>query len=66
VTGNLQSSILKVSASGVQTLFATISNVNFSAEGLAIDKAGNVFVVAFDETKTRTLHKPRALLLPGA
>jgi hypothetical protein len=36
VTGNLQSSILKISASGVQTLFATISNVNFSAEGLAI------------------------------
>jgi hypothetical protein len=50
VTGNLQGSILKVSASGVQTLFATISNVNFVAEGLAIDKAGNVFVVAFDET----------------
>jgi hypothetical protein len=50
VTGNLQASILKVSASGVQTLFATLSNVNFAAEGLAIDRAGNVFVVAFDET----------------
>src|SRR6266496_2604902 len=50
VTGNLQSSIIKVSASGVQTLFATFSNVNFSAEGLAIDRAGNVFVVAFDQT----------------
>src|SRR6266699_59919 len=48
VTGNLQSSILKVSASGVQTLFATLSTVNFSTEGLAIDRAGNVFVLAFD------------------
>jgi hypothetical protein len=47
VTGNLQSSILKVSASGVQTPFATLSAVNFAAEGLAIDRAGNVFVVAF-------------------
>ena len=50
VTGNLQPSILKVSTSGVQTLFATLSTVNFSAEGLAIDRAGNVFVVAFDLT----------------
>jgi hypothetical protein len=47
VTGNLQSSILKVSVSGVQTPFATLSAVNFAAEGLAIDRAGNVFVVAF-------------------
>jgi hypothetical protein len=53
VTGNLQASILKVSASGVQTLFATFSNVNFAAEGLAIDRAGNVFVVAFDEASRR-------------
>jgi hypothetical protein len=50
VTGNLQPGILKVSASGVQTPFATLSVVNFSAEGLAIDRAGNVFVVAFDQT----------------
>jgi hypothetical protein len=50
VSGNLQSSILKVSANGVQTLFAILSTVNFAAEGLAIDRAGNVFVVAFDET----------------
>jgi secreted protein with Ig-like and vWFA domain len=50
VSGNLQSSILKVSANGVQTLFATLSTVNFAAEGLAIDRAGNVSVVAFDET----------------
>ncbi len=52
VTGKLQQSILKVSASGVQTLFATLSTtstVNFAAEGLAIDSAGNVFVVAFDQ-----------------
>ena len=49
VTGNLQASILKVSASGVQTPFATLSAVNFAAEGLAIDRAGNVFVVAFDQ-----------------
>jgi len=49
VTGNLQSSILKVSASGVQTLFATLSTVNSAAEGLAIDRTGNVFVVAFDQ-----------------
>src|SRR5258708_7570830 len=52
VTGHLQPSILKVSASGVQTLFATLnttSTVNFAAEGLAIDSAGNVFVVAFDQ-----------------
>ena len=45
VTGNEQESIVKVSASGVQTLFATFSNVNFAAEGLAIDGAGNVFVL---------------------
>src|SRR6266487_3841126 len=50
VTGNLQPGILKVSASGVQTPFATLSVVNFSAGGLAIDRAGNVFVVAFDLT----------------
>jgi len=50
VTGNLQPCIVKVSASGVQTLFATFSVVNFSAEALAIDRAGNVFVVAFDQT----------------
>ena len=50
VTGNEQESIVKVSASGVQTLFATLSVVNFAAEGLAIDRAGNVFVVAFDLT----------------
>src|SRR6266699_2766207 len=50
VTGNLQPSIVKVSASGVPTTFATLSVVNFSAEGLAIDRAGNVFVVAFDQT----------------
>src|SRR5215471_13917006 len=49
VTGNLQSSIMKVSASGVQTLFATLSTVNSAAEGLVIDRAGNVFVVAFDQ-----------------
>ena len=49
VTGNEQESIVKVSASGVQTLFATLSVVNFAAEGLAIDRAGNVFVVAFDQ-----------------
>jgi sugar lactone lactonase YvrE len=49
VTGNLQSSIMKVTASGVQTLFATLSTVNSAAEGIAIDRAGNVFVVAFDQ-----------------
>src|SRR5215475_5797927 len=49
VTGNLQSSIMKVTASGVQTLFATLNTVNSAAEGLAIDRAGNVFVVAFDQ-----------------
>jgi hypothetical protein len=54
VTGNLQPGILKVSASGVQTPFATLSVVNFSAEGLAIDRAGNVFVVAFDLTSPAT------------
>ena len=48
MTGNEQESIVKVSASGVQTLFATLSVVNFAAEGLAIDRAGNVFVMAFD------------------
>src|SRR4029453_18212633 len=49
VTGNLQSSIVKVTASGVQTLFATLSTVNSAAEGMAIDTEGNVFVVAFDQ-----------------
>jgi sugar lactone lactonase YvrE len=49
VTGNLQSSIVKVTASGVQTLFATLSTVNSAAEGMAIDREGNVFVVAFDQ-----------------
>jgi sugar lactone lactonase YvrE len=49
VTGNFQSSIMKVTASGVQTLFATLSTVNSAAEGLAIDRTGNVFVVAFDQ-----------------
>ena len=50
VTGNLQPGIVKISASGVQTPFATLSVVNFSAEAVAIDRAGNVFVVAFDQT----------------
>ena len=49
VTGNFQSSIVKVTASGVQTPFATLSTVNSAAEGLAIDREGNVFVVAFDQ-----------------
>src|SRR5215470_9084107 len=49
VSGNLQSSIMKVTASGVQTLFATLNTVNSAAEGMAIDRAGNVFVVAFDQ-----------------
>jgi sugar lactone lactonase YvrE len=40
---------MKVTASGVQTLFATLSTVNSAAEGIAIDRAGNVFVVAFDQ-----------------
>jgi sugar lactone lactonase YvrE len=49
VTGNLQSSIVKVTASGAQTLFANLGTVNSAAEALAIDSAGNVFVVAFDQ-----------------
>ena len=49
VTSNFQSSIMKVTAGGVQTLFATLSTVNSAAEGIAIDRAGNVFVVAFDQ-----------------
>jgi sugar lactone lactonase YvrE len=49
VNGNFQSSIVKVSASGVQTLFANLGTVNSAAEGMAIDRAGNVFVVAFDQ-----------------
>jgi sugar lactone lactonase YvrE len=49
VTGNFQSSIVKVTSSGVQTLFATLSTVNSAAEGMAIDREGNVFVVAFDQ-----------------
>jgi len=52
VTGTLQPGIVKISASGVQTNFATISGIsggNFSAEGLAIDRVGNVFVVAFNQ-----------------
>src|SRR5690348_3447181 len=44
-----RSSIMKVTASGVQTLFATLNTVNSAAEGMAIDRAGNVFVVAFDQ-----------------
>jgi len=49
VTGNLQSSIVKVTASGVQTPFAALNTVNSAAEGMAIDREGNVFVVAFDQ-----------------
>jgi sugar lactone lactonase YvrE len=49
VTGNFQSSIVKVTASGVQTPFANLGTVNSAAEGMAIDRAGNVFVVAFDQ-----------------
>jgi sugar lactone lactonase YvrE len=49
VAGNLQSSIVKVTASGVQTPFASLSTVNSAAEGMAIDRVGNVFVVAFDQ-----------------
>ena len=49
VNGNFQSSIVKVSASGVKTLFANLGTVNSAAEGMAIDRAGNVFVVAFDQ-----------------
>lgn len=48
-TGDFQSSIVKITASGVQTPFATLSTVNSAAEALAIDKEGNVFVVAFDQ-----------------
>ena len=36
VTGNLQPGIVKISASGVQIPFATLSVVNFSAEAVAI------------------------------
>jgi len=53
VTGNFQSSIVKVTSSGVQTLFATLSTVNSAAEGMAIDREGNVFVVAFDQNGSR-------------
>ena len=49
VSGNLQSSIVRVTASGVQTPFANLGTVNSAAEGMAIDRAGNVFVVAFDQ-----------------
>ena len=49
VNGNFQSSIVKVTASGVQTLFANLGTANSAAEGMAIDRAGNVFVVAFDQ-----------------
>jgi sugar lactone lactonase YvrE len=49
VSGNLQSSIMKITASGVQTLFATLSTANSAAEALAVDRQGNVFVVAFDQ-----------------
>src|SRR5262249_55821780 len=49
VTGTLQPGIVKISASGVQTNFASISGGNFAAEGLAIDRVGNVFVVAFNQ-----------------
>jgi sugar lactone lactonase YvrE len=49
VTGNFQSSIVKVTGSGVQTPFANLGTVNSAAEGMAIDRAGNVFVVAFDQ-----------------
>src|SRR6266480_4011798 len=49
VSGNFQSRIMKITASGVQTLFATLSTVNSAPEGIAIDRAGNVFLVAFDQ-----------------
>jgi hypothetical protein len=44
-----QASIVKITPNRVQSTFATLSG-NLFGEGVAFDRAGNLFVVAIDET----------------
>jgi sugar lactone lactonase YvrE len=50
VSGNCQGSIVKITPDGVQSTFATLSEQNFQPEGMAFDRAGNLFVMAIDLT----------------
>src|SRR5438094_1991563 len=49
VTGTFQVSIVKITPDGVQSTVATLSGDLFG-EGVAFDRAGNIFVVAIDNT----------------
>jgi sugar lactone lactonase YvrE len=49
VTGTFQVSIVKIAPDGVQNTVATLSGDLFG-EGLAFDSAGNLFVIALDDT----------------
>ena len=50
VSGTCQGAIVKITPAGVQSTFATLSELNFQPEGVAFDGAGNLFVMAIDLT----------------
>jgi DNA-binding beta-propeller fold protein YncE len=49
VTGTFQVSVVKITSRGVQNTIATLSG-NFFGEGVTFDRAGNLFVMAEDNT----------------
>jgi hypothetical protein len=51
-SGNFSGAILKIAADGTQTNFANVigPSISFFLEGLAFDRAGNLFVMADDVT----------------
>jgi sugar lactone lactonase YvrE len=46
--GTCQGSIVKITPGGVQSTFATLSQLNFQPEGVAFDHGGNLFVMAIN------------------
>jgi sugar lactone lactonase YvrE len=52
VSGNLAGAILKITPDGTQTTFVNVMgpSISFFLEDLAFDRAGNLFVMAQDET----------------
>jgi sugar lactone lactonase YvrE len=50
VSGTCQGAIVKITPGGVQSTFATLSQQDFQPEGMAFDRAGNLFVMAIDGT----------------
>ena len=47
-SGNFQGTILKITPDGAESIVATASGTNFFYEGLATDRADNVFLIAQD------------------